>query len=123
MSTMRDAGVVLVLILLAMTVRVDQPVGDGVVPEVHAAPRAANAIDLPAVQTDAPAGSTDVMTTEVRHEFRIVRFGLGEVADALEVPTLPSIVLATPEGEMRFVFVGTGPAPAPATTASPATVG
>jgi hypothetical protein len=122
MSTMRDGGVVLVLLLLAMTVRVDQPTGQSLVPEARAAqPAVVTPVDVPAVQTERPEGPHRT-TTEVRHEVRVVRLGVGAVAGLAELPKLPSVVLATPDGEMRFVFVGS-PAPEAAPAASPATVG
>jgi hypothetical protein len=125
MSTMRDAGFVLVLLLLAATIRVDQPVKATVMPEAQAAAPAAAAVpvEMPAVdQIRAGAGTLAPpkgRTCGMQREVRVVR--LGGLVKALDLKELPTIVLDSAESQMRFVFVE-GDTPKPRLTV-PVTVG
>jgi hypothetical protein len=124
-SSIRDAGFVLVLLLLAATIRVDQPAKATVMPETHAAAPAAMAVpvEMPAIEQIRPETDTvappEVHTCGMQREVRIVR--LGGLVKALDLKELPTIVLDSAETQMRFVFVG-GDTPKPRLTV-PVTVG
>jgi len=111
MSSMRDAGVVLVLLLLAATVRVDQPSGASIVPAAEAALPAVESAALPASQ---PTVIERVAPGHEVRRLRIVRLsGTVALPGAKEIAT---VVLGTSGSETQFVFVGPNvplpPAPA-----------
>jgi len=115
MSSLRDAGVVLVLLLLAATVRIDQPSGASLVPETQAALPAAEPLTLPASQ---PAMIEGAAPGHELRTLRIIRLD-GTVAfpSAKEIAT---VVLGTPGAQTQVVFVGPVQAPATAPGAAPA---
>jgi hypothetical protein len=121
-SSMRDAGFVLVLLLLAATIRVDQPAKATVMPETHAAAPAAMAVpvEMPAIEQIRPETDTVAppkgRTCRLQREVRVVR--LGGLVKALDLKDLPTIVLDSAESQMRFVFVGSD-APKPRTVILP----
>ncbi len=129
MSSMRDAGFVLVLLLLAATIRVDQPVKATLVPDVQAAAPASQApasqapasrpAELPAVEKVGVDSEPQRRRCGERREVRVVH--LEDLAKSLDLGELPTIVLDSVESQMRFVFVESD-AP-PARLASPVTVG
>ena len=117
MSSMRDAGVVLVLLLLAATIRVDQPVNATVVPEVQAAEPGSQPAELPAVEQVSTDSEPRGRSCREQREVRVVHLE----AKTLDLRELPTIVLDSAESQMRFVFVESD-APPPR-RASPVTVG
>jgi hypothetical protein len=119
MSSMRDAGVVLVLLLLSATIRVDQPVKATIVPEVQAAEPRSQPAELPAVEQVSTDSEPRGRGCRQQREVRVVH--LEGLVKTLDLRDLPTIVLDSAESQMRFVFVESD-APPPR-RASPVTVG
>ena len=101
MSSIRDAVVVLVLLLLAATIRIDQPVTASVVPTVEAAGPVVDPVAMPATQTmELPVQVENHKLCKVR----VVSLGR----------TQRTTVIGLDDLETRFVVVGpTAPLEAP----------
>jgi len=117
MNSMRDAGVVLVLLLVAATVRIDQPAGASVLPGARVAVPVAGPPVRPALRS--AEGVTD--TRHEVHALHVVRLS-GTLAPP-GAKDLATVVLEDCGGPTPLVFVSPFVPPPPAPAAPRARLG